>query len=415
MKRLFLTIILLISYLISFGQGANIEKAEKSAAMMLKDPGTYCYNILSNKYLTDVPTRNFHFYKSNSIEVQSRLIKTGRKDASGYEILNIEMYDDLGELVGKVVPNSEIFSLYANVFSLVKPSGNTRKTKLAIREYAILVPSKNQTFMWEHSISNYELCLSNVQSPSKNYYQEKVTGQYYCSTGNGTEPLDIVLGQQYLKDHQKLWKAIWEWSENKIAAAKEKSYDELIKDIKINECFLFHNSSYGARSSGFIGAYDSLKISYKFDNNGNVNEIIFHLPFIDNKYYDKNQFYAKAVKDPSSNIFKIQNKNNDLNIGDGLYIIPFEGRLLLCSSNKGGVIQIISGDLFDATACNLLRNNKLFLQKSFSSLNWRSISLEKEYQTFVQLKTFEQSYKQNKDILIFSNFLESYINAIKKK
>jgi hypothetical protein len=259
-----------------------------------------------------------------------------------------------------------------------------------------------------------EIGVSSISYTSKSQTQEKVSGQYYCSLSN--DSWGLKQGEKFIKDHQKLWEIIWDWSEKTLESVKGKSYDELLKNVKINESFLFYKTPNSPRGPAvFQGDYDSLKISYKYNSNGNIEEIIFQFPFIDNKYYDKEQFYVKATKDPSTKLFRIKNENRNLNISDGSYIIPFENRLLLYSSSNSYIVsQVITNDLFDGTAYNFLIGNSLFKQIDFIQLTRTSSSLKNVYETFVQMKTFEQAYKHDKDLLLISCFLSNYLKAMKK-
>ncbi len=410
MKNALIVISMMLNVFSLFGQ-ANVEKAKKTADQIYDENGTYLYSVLAPKKLTNLPSRHIHVYNSNSTEYTSKLVNTGNKDAAGNEIVNIELYDKNSALSAKIIPDCHIYSMFATRVEFQKPNGEIKKTKLKINREMFFVPNKQETFM-QNIGGSRDIGVSSISYTSKSQTQEKVSGQYYCSLNN--DSWSLKLGERFIKDHQKLWEIIWDWSEKTLESVKGKSYDELLKNVKINESYLLHKTP-RAGVIVFHGDYDSLKVSYKYNSNGNIEEIIFQFPFIDNKYYDKEQFYVKAIKDPSTKLFRIQNKNKTINISDGSYVIPFENRLLLCpSSDAYGVNQVITNDLFDGTAYNMLIEKYIFTQIDFNKLTKTSSSLKNVYETFVQMKTFEQAYRVDKDLLVTSCFLSNYLKAMKK-
>lgn len=367
---------------------------------------TYNYNFLANKFLKDGELKKIYSAYATSKEwkeankFKSQLIKTGRKDHLGNEIIHVELYNQKNQLAGKIVPDFEEYPMFAKVFFF--HNGFVSKKNILSSSNTILLPTSNQCFVvLENGRHDLEI-LNNVDD--KTELKEKLTGQLYCIGSNRDAPneqekqYDKFHKARIQKDLNNMWSSVWDWCEKILEKYKGKSYDELILETKLSDAYLKNSK-------------DSCRITYNYDNKGNVNEIIFQFPYLDNKYYDKEQFYVK-VKKNSKGLFEIKNNNKNLNLDNGKIIIPFEGRLLICTQNYsndiiGGVSDVIYSELFDPFSYNLLSTvNKNKIYCSYLDKN-------NGYENWVTLKTFEQSYQHSKDLLISSIFLKKYAKGLK--
>lgn len=398
----------LIATLFVLNTVAQTAKDAKAAKQLFESVDTYKYSVLSNKFLSDEKMR--YLYGYNKVTgFESKLVKTGRKDVQGNEILEIELYQD-DRLVGKVLPDFEDCSLFAQ-FSYY--GLNNDKDTVLYNKLVTLLPIEEELFcrVSPGSTEDGSGILAAKASTPKAFYELTnqfkhgfyLNGYLYVLALPGAGEFTEAVKARWLQDHKDMWEAAWNRSES-ILANMTKSYDELMKEaLPEGSCILYTNSDYRTKHVD----NDRLRISYTKDDAGNIQEIKFQFPFKDGKYYDKEQFYAKAVKDQTGK-FKVENNNSTIPITHGLYLIPFEGSILFTKLTSGDshTYQAVSATEFNSELRNIIGHGHFFSTDDTDEL-------EKECKEWVELKTFEMEYDWTKDLLLFGVFFKQYVEKLK--
>jgi hypothetical protein len=406
-------VILLLGWSTAYTQSG--PAASKKGQATSNASKTYNQNVNAGLYLKDIKER-YIMVASVYEKYQSKLVNTGKKDPAGNTIFNVEFYKN-EELKYILIPDFEDYPLYYYLFGVSKDLmrgkerylgrghvlKNTNEPQRIANIFKVfqLTPTSGQSFYNTGPGGGSLEIISSIGQMDKD---KSVAWNYFEFRGDYNE-VNVNNKNRLRSDWEARWNAAYDWSERMIKKYEGKGYEELLQNININIGVVKSHSS-----------FDSCKVTYKYDQNKKITEINFQFPFLDNKFYDKEQFFAKAVKNKDG-YFQVQNKNKELNIGDGLIVIPFEGRLLLCNYDYGlgsyNLSQIISNNYADALETNILHRNKVY--SVFGSVEADVLNKPTDFfGEWWKLKHFEQKYIHDKDLLEFSNFLAKYLSVIKK-
>ncbi len=381
---------------------ADQIKGNQKFQKVAEECKTYNQNVIANQFLQDEATR-IVTHKRQYTEFTSKLIKTGKKDPAGNEILHVALYlKDV--LTYYLLPDFEDYPLHYLWYDCSPELVSNPKTgeRRNFCRSTSLIPTSGQSFMYNHD-NNIEI----TNSKKSMDYDGGVSTCLFAFKKYGMAAGEQEQANRNVERFKNDWFATWNaadaWNTRMLKKAEEKTYDELIKEFVVGDAFLLRS-----------GLMDSCKVSFKNDAAGKVEEITFQFPFIDNKYYDKEKFYVKAVKNKNG-FFEIKNTQPDLAIKDGSVIIPLEGRLFLTYYDYGHkaytIRQCISTIFYDAMYRSIFAENRIF---GIANTEEETINeSDEEYGVWWKRKYLETSYDSSKDLILFSNFFTKYASTFK--
>ncbi len=428
MKSKIMIIILLSTFVGStFAQtgSAVVNKInEKKRKDMALNITTANQNSIANKRLTDEKYRFNDMYTNKVNRHNSELVKTGRKDPKGNEIIYVTIKKEDEKATGFILkPDFEDFPMAYLCFdlryvSIYDPENVTRPGKNLLRHGPLfLVDTEGATFYTADASDADHRYFVKTSALGD---QDKDVLEY--SLGN-TAMLDYTADvarkqKNYARqfaEFQQMWKAAYAYNDKVMSNVGTKKYDQLMSELKSGDVFLRGSSH-----------YDSLKINYVKDAAGKVTEIQMHFPFIDNKYYDKDKFKIKVTKN-AKGIFELNSSNvieyaNLLILGatraKSFAFIPFEGSLLIMlnydDGSFGQIYYAIVNDITNQVVHNVINSNHYFVN---DLTEYKIFDPGKEpYQKWWMQENLETSYLQQEDEIFFSVFLKKkYFPAIFKK
>jgi len=431
---------LLVSFLLITSAFAQLGSGVKNSIMQgkaydkAKTITNTNHNYIATQFLKDEAFRHNCPNVNKFCKLKSELIKTGRKDPNGNDIIYVQIKSDDGKQQYMLKPDFEDFPMTYKCFSvaadqvyrpdkLIRPGKNyLKKTNM------FLVANNGATFTYAERVRDTDDDRFFVKSLKEGDEDLLLLKNYLNKYERNVDYQNADYEAFVKKNHarlyteaQNMWKAALALNDKILTNANVKKYEKLMNEIQSGAYFML--SSSGNR-------FDSLKIDFKKDAAGKLTELKMHFPYIDNEYYDKEKFYLTVAKG-ANGFFELSQKTDFIDLIGNAYnakrlLIPFEGRLIILSG--GGqypysIEYIITNDLTDQLAHNILEGDLYFKHKlwaydvqSYNLPDHPSGTDKTLYGEWWIKANFETEYKYEQDMIYFSNFLtKKYLPAILAK
>lgn len=367
-------------------------------------------NKIANQYLTDGQT----FYncpnKNFACALKLEIIKTGRKDYDGNEILHLKLKQQTNMINTEekeylLLPDFEMHPMQYVVYIVDEYNeysakfyhdGSHEGDGYGRGRYncLFLTPTKNGYFRTE--LNRYGSAGLNMQFTTKSLADDPAICEAYYKKNEENRKKEL---HNYL---EKLLK----YQDEQCAVAKQKGYDKMITDFfNSSETFKLIKKSPPNGASVF-DAFKAIKDEA-------TNNYKFHFPFEDGNYYDKDKFYSLCVKD-ADGFYCL--KDESLVVKSGI-LVPFENFIIVVGRDRVSGQNTIKGFISNGEI-NVLMDimEDGGDSNSASFVNWNfvnRIGCLDEYKIWAKVKTFEPTYQGGGDNLFLENFMTKYIDCFK--
>lgn len=289
------------------------------------------------------------------------IIKTGQYDMDNNEILHLKLTSKDGKRIVYLKPLLEFYPL--GYYGLEYKSG-----KCTSRIEYSAYDTKNISF------------IGSQGSPWQHF---------------GKSAMDVAVSEgvkeKIINDNKELIE--------KEKTAQVKAYMKFLDDYVKDEAHTNYSKSLNEIGDKVIllltlGTTDEthLKVEKKMDANGNIEEIIFTIPFTDGSYPDKEEFKIHATKNKLGLLEIVDGKNT---IGKGT-LIPFWGQLLVCTiSGESSNSKELYCHIGYPMVMDVMDHDKVKALESWSTSTpyqeyWKmaTVSMEYDHDDKYELSTF---------------------------
>jgi hypothetical protein len=382
-------------------------------------------NYIASKYASTESVRHDCPNAIKACQFKSEIIRTGKKDFEGYEVLHIKMYKDENTKNSDYIlfrPEFDYFPLKYNYYivnkSEMKPlaeqgtiggftvHGRYLQAVMVDGEDAFITSGDKDFFLrLKTKFPRYDYTYNAIY--------DRNHGHFGVLTPEESKQIAEFTESRYQKNVGKLFEAVLDYNKKILESVNGKTYSDLITSFKDGECFMYRGYS-----------IDSLKVSFLKDNAGKVNEIVFHYPFYGGVYSENEKFKLRAKKN-ANGLFQIIDQNSYIKIPPSI-IYPFENRLFFCTNNTSSdeikILQTLTYDMTDPLPLNLASSNKFYQDKSLHGIGAKfshyldSDHTKKDsfFHTWWKRHFEETEYNSNADDRLFKNFFKKYLKAIIK-
>jgi len=197
-----------------------------------------------------------------------------------------------------------------------------------------------------------------------------------------------------------------EYQSQRISEVKKKSYDMLMREaldgIEDKTAYVYYTKQLSGHTSQKSKNFGIIKMVPKL-NGDKLTSIVYHHPFDDGKFYDKDKFKSNPTS-KSSNGYLIYDRSENGAYGDmdDIELIPFDGRII-------GISRGTSGSSLTITHVFTKYEND-FLAESL--INNRLTDMNKTSKAFWMADELESTYDPRKDTYLFFGFFSNYIKAL---
>ena len=363
---------------------------------------------------------------------QSETIHTGKKDAAGNAISYLKLTIDPkskeennNELIDSLllVPDFAPYPLFYYLVNLSRnvPMDGSRRITFKLPYESLMAISDSKT----GSLFSPWRTFGSQKTPELRFvYSQQVPSKinpfaYNKIKSTWTKELNELNAFFSTKNPElsaalkAQWEAARAYMQSELDNAKKSTYDAEIKKI-LSSADEFRVLKRGGESSSDDYSYFYAKLNA--DTATGITNFKIQLPFTDNEYYYKPQFYSNDLVKNKSGVFETT-QQNELNIKGG-EIIPFGGTLIIGKTEAGKfrIYSVIAPVELTPMAVNMIKYGTVHCSNINNASSGHPYKYLGEIYKEAQMKeNLTTSHDFSKDSLNVEFFLLNYINTLLKK